>query len=77
MSILYVAHDANGDWQFLCGGVDHQQADARVVCSSCMFERYADIGEIETLPLGCIAERIGAADQWTVSHQDNSQVCEG
>ena len=28
--ILYISHDEDGSWQFLCGGI-HREEDARIV----------------------------------------------
>ena len=30
LRILYISHDEDGSWQFLCGG-NHREEDARIV----------------------------------------------
>lgn len=67
--ILYVVHDWDGDWQFFCGGNNHESVEsAAVICRFCLLERDASLKGIEMLPIGHEAERVSAADRkWEVA----------
>lgn len=66
--ILFVTHEHDGDWQFLCGGLNHMSADqARVVCAQCMMERHPEVEMLCSLEPGTSAERSSTADRdWRV-----------
>src|SRR3954451_16845883 len=60
--ILHVRHDADGEWQFLCGG-EHEEV-AVVACLACMVAGHPTLGELVALACNCSAERDGAATAW-------------
>jgi hypothetical protein len=67
--ILLVVHDRDGDWQFLCGGTDHESAEqGALICRSCLLERDSSLDGIEMLPIGHEAERASGTDRkWQVA----------
>jgi hypothetical protein len=54
--VLYVAHDTDGEWQFLPGG-DVSVEDALVVSLESMVERDASLAGLADLPAGWEVER--------------------
>lgn len=58
--VLYVRHDQDGDWQFLCG--DTHDGGPRLVCLGCVIERDPSLLTLADLPAGwgAIRERLGA-----------------
>lgn len=61
--ILEVYHDADGDWQFLCGTTTETK-DLKLVCLGCMVERDSGLLTLADLPLGWCAVRDRAEDPW-------------
>ncbi|QSX74718.1 hypothetical protein HIV01_016350 [Lysobacter arenosi] len=61
--ILEVYHDADGDWQFLCGTTTDTE-DLKLVCLGCMVERDSGLLALADLPLGWCAVRDRAEDPW-------------
>lgn len=61
--ILYVVHDADGDWQFLDGG-DVSEEDAAVVGMSTMIELDKTIHDLSDLPAGWAAKRQSVGQPW-------------
>ena len=61
--ILTVAHDLEGDWQFLCGETGDSQ-DMSIVCFGCIYELHPWIGGFSDLPLGWIAWRNNESESW-------------
>ena len=61
--ILYVTHDHDGDWQFLCGA-GHAGAQPRVVCLGCMVERDSSLSFLADMPAGWGADRRSQSDDW-------------
>jgi len=62
--VLLVSHEG-GDWQFLCGGEDHESWEtARVVGIKHLFDRDASLRELFDLPVGWDAERTKVGDPW-------------
>jgi hypothetical protein len=59
MSTLRVSHDADGDWQFLCGTTSRPR-DGRLVSLGGMFERDRTLAEMADLP-----------EWWTAFHTAN------
>ena len=51
LPILYVTHDHDGDWQFLCGGT-HPDDRPRLVCLGCMVEKDASLWVLADMPVG-------------------------
>lgn len=63
--ILYVKHDADGDWQFLCGG-EHKIEDARVVALEEMIGIDSDLSTLPALNPGESAVRDSKDGVWIV-----------
>ena len=53
--VLYVSHDEDGSWQFLCGE-KHSQEDARIVSLSEIITLDKDVVELSDLKCGEYAE---------------------
>jgi len=65
MPILFVSHDDDGFWQFLCGGT-HEEKDARLVSLAhilCVDETMSDLAGLD---YGQYAEAESVTGDWTV-----------
>ena len=49
--ILYISHDEDGSWQFLCGG-NHREKDARIVSLAEIMNIDASVSEYADLDYG-------------------------
>lgn len=63
LPILFVVHDEDGDWQFLCGTTNNAD-DCQVVCLSDLVESHPAIADLADLPLGWRAEREDGTSPW-------------
>lgn len=61
--ILLVSHDAEGDWQFLCGTTNWPE-DGRLVCLGNVVEQHPAIVELADLPTGWQAVRDAPDQPW-------------
>lgn len=61
--ILLVSHDAEGDWQFLCGTTNRPK-DGLVVSLGCIVERDPGLGKLADLPEGWRAFRKSPKSPW-------------
>jgi hypothetical protein len=61
--VLLVAHDPDGDWQFLCGTTNRTE-DAQVVSLGCILERDRTLAEVADLPEGWRASRRAKGAAW-------------
>ena len=62
--ILLVAHNRNGDWQFLCGD-GHADGDLpKVVGVGHLLDRDPSLEKLHDLPLGWSAERQDVQSEW-------------
>lgn len=66
--ILFVAHDNDGMWQFLCGK-SHETSDARLVSLQEAFGFDKSIGKLANMPCGYYATRKTIKDKWVVCKQ--------
>jgi hypothetical protein len=76
--VLRVSHDADGEWQFLCGGIHSEQTDDGicVVCLRDIVERDQTLNEVATLcPLNS-AERDSVGSPWRIEDQMEEIVLE-
>jgi hypothetical protein len=60
-------HHGDGTWQAVCGSRDHSEEceDFQVVGVNHLFDRQADLAELETLPPGYVAEWTDG--RWAIS----------
>jgi hypothetical protein len=61
--VLYVAHDHDGSWQFLCGG-EHTTDDASVVSLKNITGLDPSVNDLFEMPLGVGAERNSIDSKW-------------
>ena len=69
--ILRVAHDTDGDWQFLTG--DQEPEDIRLVALEQMVLRDPTLNDVFDLDYGQEAERAFIGDSWTRSELEDDQ----
>ncbi|RKQ43113.1 hypothetical protein BXY85_3732 [Roseivirga pacifica] len=62
--ILYASHDAEGDWQFLCGHEDHTEDNAKVISLKQATEIDPSINDLYEMPVNVGAERESVKDKW-------------
>ena len=65
--ILYVAHDDDGWWQFLCGAPGHDQKTARIVSLQSILDIDPGIADVANLPSEKTAERTEKGEEWNIS----------
>lgn len=63
--ILYVSHDGEGDWHFLCGDDDHTEKNARIISLKQATELDQTINDLFEMPLNTGADRKTVKDKWT------------
>lgn len=61
--ILYVSHDEDGTWQFLCGPTN-DPGECLLVGLSEVFENHPSIDDLADLPTGWCAEREDVSSPW-------------
>lgn len=66
--ILYVSHDEDGSWQFLCGK-RHEINEAKLVSLKSIFTLDSSIKNLADMPCGYVAERNNKADNWLISKE--------
>jgi Domain of unknown function (DUF4262) len=66
LPILFVSHDQDGDWQFLCG-TTNELKDGALVCLGEMLGTDGTLGEVAELPEGWRAERLKFGEPWVRS----------
>lgn len=62
--ILYATHDEEGDWQFLCGGNNHTEANAKIISLKQAVELDNTLNELYEMPVGVGAEREKVGAKW-------------
>lgn len=65
--ILFVSHDADGDWQFLCDRPSHATSEGRLVSIGGLVSLDPSLNELATMCTGHHAERATRAAQWAVT----------
>lgn len=63
--VLYVSHDEDGTWQFLCGRT-HEANEAKLVSLKSMLILDSSIRDLADMPCGCVAERNSKEDHWLI-----------
>lgn len=61
--VLYVSHDADGMWQFLCGKA-HTEKDAQVVALEQVLHMDQTLNDLWEMPSGVSAERDSLGGTW-------------
>ena len=67
--ILYVSHDEDGYWQFLCGK-SHKEEDARVVSLAFILSIDETMSDLAGLDYGECAETKNATSDWNVRYKN-------
>ena len=67
--ILYVCHDEDGYWQFLCG-CNHNEDDARIVSLADILEIDESMADLAELDYGEYAEAEDETSDWVVRYID-------
>lgn len=62
-AILLVAHDLDGDWQFLCGD-SHASSEGHVVGIGHLLDSDPSLNELVDLPINSEASRSDANSPW-------------
>lgn len=62
--ILYVTHDSDGYWQFLCGEDHHTEDDIKVISLLQAVTLDATINDLYEMPLNAGAERKQINEKW-------------
>jgi hypothetical protein len=63
--VLFVYHERDDVWQFLCGGDEHTSEEQAVyIHARHLFERYPDLTVVKNLALGEKATRSAAGQPW-------------
>ena len=70
-TILYVSHDIDGDWQFLCGQDDHTEENAKIVSLKQLTELDQSINDLYEMPVNVGAERKNIKDKWIPFRLEN------
>ncbi len=71
--ILYVSHDGDGDWQFLCGGT-HEDSKPVLVCLEHVVDRDASLNEVSDLLCNHTAERNNVGAEWEVINEGDAKL---
>lgn len=66
--ILYVSHDEDGYWQFLCGR-HHKEEEARIVSLASILNIDENMNDLADLDYGQYAELIDAKGDWIVKYK--------
>ena len=61
--ILYVKHDEDGDWQFLCGE-NHTTEDARIIAFQEIINIDPSVNKVSNIKCGQIAVRESKESEW-------------
>jgi len=73
LPILHVTHDADGDWQFLCGGDHSESAEADFRCLEHVVADDPSVNELAGMGCNSSASRESVASQWVIT-DDNEQI---
>jgi hypothetical protein len=75
-TILHVSHEADGDWQFLCGGQheDDGEDGALVVCLEGVVVRDPSLNELAEMCRGSYADRAAQGESWLVTDEQEEFI---
>ena len=63
--IVQVLHYDDGEWQFMCN-TTYDPDDGMVICMGCFVQKFPEITELATLPLGFDAYREDVNQPWEI-----------
>jgi len=63
--ILYVCHDKDGDWQFLCGTTNAKE-QCSMVSLNRIYQKDHSVGQLAMLPCGWKAWRESSEQPWVI-----------
>lgn len=63
--VLYVEHDLEGDWQFLCGQDNHSEADAKIVSLKQVTKIDPSLNDLYEMSIGFGTERTNIGKKWS------------
>ncbi|MFI2744603.1 hypothetical protein ACG2LH_17850 [Zhouia sp. PK063] len=63
--VLYVVHDYEGDWQFLCGRDNHSEENPKIISILQVTEIDQSLNDLFEMPKGIGAERKALGGKWT------------
>ena len=66
--VLYINHDDDGDWQFLCGKI-HEADEGRIISLNEIFEMDPSVGETSALKCGQTAVRDYKNGKWKLAKE--------
>lgn len=66
--ILYVTHDEDGYWQFLCGHTDHTEASIKIISLGQAARIDGSINDLHEMPYSQGAERELPGNEWKRFH---------
>jgi hypothetical protein len=72
--ILYVSHDPDGDWQFLCGGIHATPADCLIIGLEHVVERDPTLNAVSRMCTSHVAERVEETADWRVHDETLERV---
>ena len=65
--ILHVAHDLDGDWQFMCGKEDHSTSEGMIISLGEIVELDNSLNQVSDLVQGLCADRSAIGLSWSES----------
>lgn len=71
--VLYVIHEGDGDWQFLCGG-SHSDSEPILLHLEHLLERDRSINELADLGCSHSAERTELGQAWTIVDESEKKL---
>ena len=74
--ILYVAHDSEGDWQFLCGAETHGAEECKIVGLNHLRKGDRSLEPLESMCAGHHAERTSASADWKIVDETENFIRE-
>lgn len=72
--ILYVSHDCDGDWQFLCGGIHSDSHDALLICLGDVVARDPSVNDVAGICTSHVAERDRETSPWSIRDETLENV---
>ncbi len=74
LPILYVFHDGEGDWQFMCGGQHADEDLPKLICLGDVVQGDATLNELADLGCNHSAERSAVDDDWAIVDEGEETI---